>query len=59
MAKFEICNDESGKMTWELRAKNGQLVAYGGENRRTKVDGRLGIRFAKIIAEDAKVTNCS
>jgi len=59
MAKFEICNDESGEMTWELRAKNGQLVASGGEHRKTKVDDVLGVRFAKIIAHDAKVTNCS
>ena len=58
MAKFEICTDESGETIWELRANNDQLVARGGENKRTKVDSRLGVRFAKMVARDARVTTC-
>jgi uncharacterized protein YegP (UPF0339 family) len=58
MSKFEICTDESGKMIWELKTKNDQVVAKGGEKKQTKVHPKLGVRFAKMVAQDAKVTEC-
>lgn len=58
MAKFEVCTDELGDVVWELRANNDQLIAKGGEKKRTKVDPKLGVRFAKMIAKNAQVTEC-
>lgn len=58
MSKFEICTDDDGDMIWELRTKNNQLVARGGENTQTKVHPRLGVRFAKMVAKEARVTEC-
>lgn len=58
MATFQVCTDETGDEIWELRANNNQLVAKGGKNRRTKVHPTLGVRFAKIIAKDAKRNDC-
>jgi len=58
MANLELCEDESGDEIWELRANDHQLVATGGKNRRTRVHPNFGVRFAKIIANDAKVTDC-
>ncbi len=58
MSNFEICEDDSGNTVWELRTKDGKLVATGGKGKHTKVDPRLGVRFAKIVAHDAKVVEC-
>jgi uncharacterized protein YegP (UPF0339 family) len=58
MSKFEICTDDDGDMVWELRTKNDKVVARGGENMTTKVHPRLGVRFAKMVAKNAKVTEC-
>ena len=56
MPKFSISTDDSGDTVWEQKTKDGKLVATGGKGKHTKDDPKLGVRFAKIVAQGAKVT---
>jgi uncharacterized protein len=43
-AKFEVCKDGQGQYRWRMCARNGQVIATGGEGYTTKANALGGIK---------------
>jgi uncharacterized protein len=54
-AKFEVYKDGQGQYRWRLRARNGQVIATGGEGYTTKANALGGIKAVQRDAPAAEV----
>jgi uncharacterized protein YegP (UPF0339 family) len=56
-AKFEVYKDGQGQYRWRLRARNGQVIATGGEGYSTKANAVGGIKAVQRDAPTAEVVD--
>jgi uncharacterized protein YegP (UPF0339 family) len=53
--KFQVYKDGQGQYRWRLRARNGQVIATGGEGYTTKASALGGIKAVQRDAPTAEV----
>lgn len=54
-AVFEVYQDEGGEWRWRLRARNGEIVAVGGEGFDSSFNVQRSIETVKDLVVDAEV----
>jgi len=54
--KFEIYQDESGQFRFQLKARNGEVVA-SGQSYKTKAGAKKGIRAVRKAAVESETVD--
>ena len=55
--KFEVYQDKAGEFRYRLKAKNGEIIATGGEGYKTLKNCLGGIESVKKNAPDAEIVD--
>lgn len=55
MLKFELYQDKAGEFRWRLKAKNGAILATGGQGYKAKADAKNGIEVVQRAGTDDKL----
>ena len=55
MMHFEIYPDKTGLWRWRLKARNGRIIADGGEGYASKRNTQRAVRLVKCKAYSATV----
>lgn len=55
MAKFTMKKDKAGEWRWNLKAKNGEIIADSAEGYKNKADCKHGIELVMDAGPDTSV----
>ena len=56
LARFEVFRDRGNKWRWQLRHRNGNVIATSGEGYTRKHNAQKGFRSVMQNAPEAKIT---